>query len=188
MNESRGTCVWANQVVVNRTVEYYSGRRGSIIIAPRGKMNIFFDMDYTIIEIDFGGLRPGVKEVFERLRAEGHTLYIWSGAGIRTEEVELLGLQDTVSGVFQKPWERYEKAVNDMLTRNEIPVLPDLVVDDTSAIVTALGGVVVQPYGVRIHNDHDMEQVYRIISEYASDGHSIDSAFRPKPPYAAHGG
>ena len=66
--------------------------------------------------------------------------------------------------------------------------LPDLVVDDTSAIVTALGGVVVKPYGVRIHNDQDMERVYRIISEYASVGHSLDSTFRPRPPYAANRG
>ena len=145
-------------------------------------MNIFFDMDYMIREevIDGGNLRPGVKEVFERLKTEGHSVYIWSGLGARMEEVKLLGLQDMVDGVFQKPVERFETAVKDMLSRKQIPVLPDLVVDDSAAIVTVLGGILVRPYGARIRNDQEMERVYRIIRECASDGHSSDSAFRPK--------
>ena len=141
-------------------------------------MNIFFDMDYTILEIDNGTLRPFVREVFERLSADGHSLYIWSGMGARTDEVIALGLRDLVSGVFPKPWEDYEHTVDEMLSNGEIPVRPDIVVDDTTAIVRALGGIVVWPYGSKsAPGDQEMERVYRIVCELTSDGYSPDPGF-----------
>ena len=131
-------------------------------------MNIFFDMDYTILEIDNGTLRPFVREIFERLSADGHSLYIWSGVGARTDEVAALGLYDMVSGVFPKPWENYEATVDEMLTSGTIPVRPDMVVDDTAAIVRALGGIVVRPYGsLSEPGDQEMERVYRFIRDLA---------------------
>ena len=140
-------------------------------------------MDYTIIETDNGTLRPGVREVFERLEADGHTIYIWSGMGARVDEVKSLGLHDLVGGVFPKPWEDYETAVQDMLMRQEIPVMPDLVVDDTASIVKALGGIVIRHYGaLSPPGDQWMERVYRIIREYATDGYSNDPAFLPLSP------
>lgn len=146
-------------------------------------MNIFFDMDYTILEIDNGTLRPFVREVFERLSADGHTLYIWSGVGARTDEVIALGLRDLVSGVFPKPWENYECTVDEMLTNGEIPVRPDIVVDDTSAIVRALGGIVVRPYGsLSAPGDHEMKRVYRIVCAFTSDGYSPDPGFLGSEP------
>ena len=157
-------------------------------------LNIFFDMDYTILEIDYGTLRPGVKQLFERLQADGHTVYIWSAMGARPEEIRALGLQDLVGGVFDKPWENYERSLRGMLAREEIPVRPDLVVDDTAAIVRVFGGIVVQQYGAlsadavaaRISgaaatgpaNDQEMERVYRIIHEYTVNGYSRHPAFR----------
>jgi len=143
-------------------------------------MNIFFDVDYTIIETDDGTIRPGVLEVFEKLGADGHAVYVWSGMGARTEEVSALGLGHLVSGVFQKPWENYERNVAGMLERGEIPVSPDLVVDDTAAVVRALGGILVQQYGSKSPvGDEWMERVYRIIREYHTGGSSPDPAFRP---------
>jgi hypothetical protein len=131
-------------------------------------MNIFFDMDYTILEIDNGTLRPFVRDVFERLSADGHTLYIWSGVGARTDEVVALGLHDLIGGVFPKPWENYTRTVDEMLIRGEIPVRPDIVVDDTAAIVRELGGIVVRPYGsMSAPGDEEMERVYRAICELA---------------------
>ena len=41
-----------------------------------------FDVDHTIIDSD-NRLRADVTELFQRLRAEGHTLYLWSGIGPR---------------------------------------------------------------------------------------------------------
>ena len=54
-------------------------------------MNIFFDMDYTILSAT-GRLRPRVVETFNQLREDGHSLYIWSGIGVRVAEVRNLGL------------------------------------------------------------------------------------------------
>ena len=142
-------------------------------------MHIFFDIDYTILETDYGTLRPGVRDVFEKLGTDGHTVYIWSGIGARTEEVKALGLYDLVGGVFPKPWENYEISVDNMLAKKEIPVRPDLVVDDTAAIVRALGGIVVAQYGaIGCANDQEMERVYRIIKEYTVNGYSRHPAFR----------
>ena len=142
-------------------------------------LNIFFDIDYTILETDNGTLRPGVNKLFEGLRADGHDVYIWSAMGARPEEIQELGLHHLVSGVFVKPWEHYERALRDMLARNEIPVRPDLVVDDTAAVVRAYGGIVVQHYGaIGPPNDQEMDRVYRIIHEYSVNGYSRHPAFR----------
>ena len=65
-------------------------------------MNIFFDVDYTLITWDVK-LRPGVLEVFERLRADGHTIYLWSGVGPRWEIVNRFELHDHVTDCFWKP-------------------------------------------------------------------------------------
>ena len=42
------------------------------------KLNVFFDVDNTLIMWN-GKLRNHTREVFEALREEGHTIYIWSG-------------------------------------------------------------------------------------------------------------
>jgi hydroxymethylpyrimidine pyrophosphatase-like HAD family hydrolase len=47
-------------------------------------MNIFFDVDETIVGYD-GSLRPLVHETFKALLEEGHRIYIWSG--VRTPEM-----------------------------------------------------------------------------------------------------
>ncbi|HEY3059716.1 MAG TPA: HAD hydrolase family protein [Chloroflexota bacterium] len=47
-------------------------------------MNIFFDVDETILGYD-GSLRPLVRETFKVLVDEGHRIYIWSG--VRTPEM-----------------------------------------------------------------------------------------------------
>ena len=64
-------------------------------------MNIYFDVDYTLIAMD-GSLRPGTTEVFEGLIADGHLIYIWSGVGMRTDDIERLGLSGFVS-LWQDP-------------------------------------------------------------------------------------
>ena len=39
-------------------------------------MNIFFDMDYTILSQD-NSLRPGTREVFRKLVDDGHQVSVW---------------------------------------------------------------------------------------------------------------
>src|SRR3989338_11424836 len=70
-------------------------------------LNLFFDVDFTLISID-GSLRPGVHETFRRLIADGHRIFIWSGVGMRTDEIRKLQLEDLVSGIYVKPLEDFE--------------------------------------------------------------------------------
>ena len=143
-------------------------------------MHIYFDMDYTLIGLT-GTLRPLVKETFQQLLDDGHTLYIWSGIGDRTHEVRKLGLEEYVSGIYHKPIDDYEAIVRAKFERRELQVYPDMVIDDHSEIVSALGGVVVRAYFAGDHHDREMERVYRIISDYVDTGACADPAFRPRP-------
>lgn len=142
-------------------------------------MNIFFDVDYTLISYD-GTLRPMVREVFGQLKQDGLDIYVWSGMGIRWNVVRTHGLVPFVSGVYEKPIERYAEAVNAMLARQELPVLPDFVVDDYPGIVDVFGGVVVRPFWAVDPRDREIERVYRILSDYRLRGASEDAAFRAR--------
>ena len=136
-------------------------------------MNIFFDVDYTIQGVD-GSLRPGTGEVFERLVRDGHALFIWSGVGDRTADVERHRLQQYVSGVFEKPIRDYEAG----LSLFKVTVRPDFVIDDYPEIVGVFGGTVIRPYYFPSASDGEMERVYKVINEYAATGASSDSMFR----------
>jgi hypothetical protein len=144
-------------------------------------LHLFFDMDYTILAMD-GSLRPRVPEVFRRLREDGHTVHIWSGMGVRWREVERHGLAPLVAGVYEKPLSDYRNAVRRLVEQGCIPRFPDLVIDDYPEIVAALGGVVVRPYFWPNPNDTEMERVYRLIAEWATNGHTTDHSFRSPPP------
>jgi hypothetical protein len=121
-------------------------------------MHIFFDVDHTIIDSD-DGLRPGVRELFARLCADGHTIYLWSGIGARWEVVEKHGLSELVSGCYDKPLYQYER----MLAPLGIPVRPEFVVDDHPHLVHAFGGIVVSRYLAADPSHLEMERVYQAI-------------------------
>ena len=137
-------------------------------------MNIFFDVDYTILAVD-NSLRPGTDQVFQKLVEEGHRVYVWSGVGMRTDDVQRNGLQDYVAGVFVKPLSEFEAGLSTL----GIAVRPDFVVDDYPDIVNAFGGVVIRPYYFPAADDDEMDRVYRIVADVVRDGHSTDVAFRP---------
>ena len=143
-------------------------------------MNIFFDMDYTLVAAD-GTLRPGVREVFDKLKAAGHDIYVWSGMGAREWQIKELGLAAMVSGTFAKPLDRFQEALRGMLQSSHVPAPPDLVIDDYPEIVAALGGIVIRPYMHPNPDDGEMERVYKIIQQYALQGHSSDDSFRLRP-------
>ena len=140
-------------------------------------MNIFFDMDYTLLAVD-GSLRPGARELMERLIVGGNAVYVWSGNGIRWLEVRRHGLETLVADCFHKPMDNYRAAVQDA----DRPVKPDLVVDDHLEVAAALGGAWVRPYYFASETDDEMERVGRIIGEWIEHGHSDDPRFR-KPPH-----
>jgi hypothetical protein len=136
-------------------------------------LNIFFDVDYTILAVD-GSLRPNTHEVFERLAADGHRIYIWSGMGVRTAEVRRHGLEGHVVDVFEKPLHDYEAR----LSLFNVNITPEFVIDDYPEIVGVFGGVVVRPYYFPVAGDDEMERVYRIADEFSKTGRSDDGAFR----------
>ncbi|MBI4339157.1 MAG: HAD family hydrolase [Chloroflexi bacterium] len=123
-------------------------------------LNIFFDMDYTLLGMD-GGLRPGAREIMQRLKADGHTLYVWSGTGIRWTEVRQHKLDPYVTDCFVKPLNSFVEARE----RLDLPVRPDLVIDDYPEVPAALGGIWVRPYLFDNDNDDEMERVYQMISQ-----------------------
>lgn len=131
-------------------------------------MNIFFDVDYTLIDWD-GSLRPHVREVFERLVSEGHQIYIWSGVGLRWEVIHQHSLGDLVSGCYLKPMSNHRQEME----RLGVPVEPDFVIDDHSAVVSAFGGYIIRPYySYGGSQDTEMLRVYDAIARYAANNGS----------------
>lgn len=137
-------------------------------------MNIFFDVDYTLMGAD-GSLRHRAEEVFRQLLDDGHEIYIWSGAGNRTQDIKRLGLEDYVSKVFLKPIEDFE---NGMETYG-VDVRPEFIIDDHPEIVKNFGGFLCRPYYFRNAKDDEMDIIYGVISDVISVGHSEHSAYFP---------
>ncbi len=128
-------------------------------------MNIFFDVDYTLLAPD-GALRPGTRELMRKLKEDGHTLYVWSGAGTRWSEVRRHNLDPFVTDCFAKPLDNLDAG----LERLNLPATPDLVIDDHPEIVAALGGIWARPYVFDNAGDGEMERLYQLITEVARTG------------------
>jgi hypothetical protein len=136
-------------------------------------VNIFFDVDYTIIGMD-GSLRPGTAEVFEQLVARGHDVYVWSGMGVRWDEVRANGLEPFVKGVYRKPLADYRAALASL----GVPVVPDFVIDDYPEIVSVFGGVCIKDYVYRHQQD---EEMYAVLARI--DAHQAPAP-EPRSPAA----
>ena len=149
-------------------------------------VNIFFDVDYTIMGAD-GSLRHNTEATFKRLVSDGHRLFVWSGVGVRSAEVRRFGLSDYVDGVFQKPLEDYEAALPGL----GVSPRPDFVIDDHPEIVRFFGGFVCRPYYFRSSKDTEMDEIYRTVRDVACGGGSEHSAYRApgsEPRSGASGG
>ncbi len=129
-------------------------------------MNIFFDVDETILGYD-GSLRPLVKETFQALVEDGHRIFVWSGVRtadeVRGEVVQRHELDPFVSGCYQKPRFDYRA----QWARTGIAVEPEFCVDDYPDVVEAFGGMLIKPYS-RAMPDTELELVYAAIKT-ASD-------------------
>ena len=136
-------------------------------------MNIYFDCDYTILAMD-GSLRPGTQEVFSKLLEDGHKVFIWSGVGLRSDDMKRLNLMNLISGVFVKPIADFEIG----LQRFGVDPRPDFVIDDHREIVEAFGGVHIEPYYFRSAEDGHMEDLYQAIAEYSDRGTSSHRGFK----------
>ena len=127
-------------------------------------MNVFFDVDYTLISYG-GALRPHVKDVFQALVDDGHRIYIWSGVGLRHQVIQFHGLSEFVSGVYMKPLEDHHRA----LEKLGVEVEPEFVIDDHKQVVDAFGGMHSVPYWYASAEDTEMLRAYSMIKE-ASEG------------------
>ena len=132
-------------------------------------MNIFFDVDFTLITWNYR-LRPHVREVFQRLVDDGHTLYLWSGLGERWEVVEQFGLHPWIVTCFSKPL--YDHVAR--LSELGVTVRPDFVVDDHADLVRAFGGAVIEPAEIPLDEDQEMWRVYELIRAFGYRA-SLDS-------------
>ena len=103
-------------------------------------MKIFFDVDYTILGLD-DTLRPGTKEVFQKLLDDSHEIYIWSGMGERWEVIEKHDLNPYISGVYEKPTNHFHERLEEL----NVPFEPEFVIDDYPEVVAAFGGAWVPP-------------------------------------------
>lgn len=103
-------------------------------------LNVFFDVDFTLIDGD-GRLRNHAHEVMEALYADGHTIYVWSGNGIRQWEMEKHGLHHLVTGYYVKPLHSYRESLRAFYIR----IVPDYVIDDHVGVVEAFGGYHIPP-------------------------------------------
>lgn len=129
-------------------------------------MNVFFDVDYTIIDSEGELLRPHVKEVFQQLVDDGHSIYLWSGMGLRWEVVNGHGLQSLVQDCFEKPLWNHEKQLAEL----GVPFHPDYVVDDTPGIVYVFGGFVIPPFSPWTNpQDTEMLRVYDAIKQHSAE-------------------
>ena len=123
-------------------------------------LNVFFDVDDTLI-FRPNTLRNHAEEVLTRVSEAGHTIYIWSGNGIRRYEMEQHGLDHLVADYFIKPLERYRE----LLKEHDVYVEPDFVVDDHEGVVEAFGGYTVSRYAP--DNDRDLLNALAAIEEAA---------------------
>jgi hypothetical protein len=138
-------------------------------------MNVFFDVDYTILSSDYN-LRRGTADTFQRLVADGHEVYVWSGEGKRHSVVRDFDLEPYVSGVYEKP-------IFDYVRRLEffgIECVPDFVIDDYPEIVSVFGGYRVRDFYLKSVDDDEMEQIYDTICEVAAQGWSSNRNWRPR--------
>ncbi|MGH2585605.1 MAG: hypothetical protein ACRDJE_11890 [Dehalococcoidia bacterium] len=128
-------------------------------------MNLFFDVDFTLITWNYR-LRPHVREVFQRLKDDGHTIYLWSGMGERWEVVEQFALHEWVTDCFSKPL--YDHVAR--LPELGVPVRPDFVIDDHEEPVAVFGGALIQPPHSPLEADREMLRIYEAIREFAAGG------------------
>lgn len=110
-------------------------------------MNVFFDVQGTLLS---GATpRPHAREIFQKLEALGHHVYLWSSAGAAYayRSAFLIDVYDLAYGYHGKS--------------DTIPVTIDYVVDDDPGIVKRYGG-----YEINLFTgDPDDNELWQIVEE-----------------------
>ena len=124
------------------------------------KLNVFFDVDNTLI-MWYGKLRNHAHDVFTKLRDDGHTIYVWSGVGIRRWDMRRHKLDEFVADYFLKPLEDH----HERLKTYDVHVFPDYVIDDHKSVVDAFFGYHIPDMAGP--DDRELLEVYAHITEVA---------------------
>ena len=138
-------------------------------------MKIFFDVDYTILGLD-DSLRPGTMETLQKIKDDGHEIYIWSGMGERWEVVKKHNLEPLISGVYEKPTHHFQERLEEL----GVPFEPDFVIDDYPEVVAAFRGVCAPPYFFKRSVDQEMDRIYQSIADVVATGSSEDRQYKAK--------
>jgi hypothetical protein len=133
------------------------------------KLNVFFDVDYTLVMWD-GKLRNHAEDVFKRLTEAGHAIYIWSGVGIRRWDMRRNNLDGYVTDYFIKPLWGYK----DRLGEFNVTVMPDFVIDDHKGVVDDFGGYHIPD--VADKDDRHLLNVLEAIEALAAQPHEGERA------------
>jgi hypothetical protein len=127
------------------------------------RLNVFFDVDNTLIMWN-GKLRNHTRAVFTALRESGHTIYIWSGVGIRRWDMRRHELDEFVEDYFIKPLEQHHEKLEAL----GVPFTPDYVIDDHKTVVDAFGGYHIPD--IAGPDDDELLKVLAEINELATLG------------------
>ena len=118
-------------------------------------LNVFFDVDNTLIMWN-GKLRNHTEHVFQQLKDAGHTIYVWSGVGIRRWDMKRHDLDKYVTDYFIKPLEKHHEKLDSL----GVPMIPDYVIDDHKTVVDAFGG-----YHIPDMAKPDDEELLKVLAE-----------------------
>ncbi len=138
------------------------------------RMNVFFDVDNTLIMWN-GKLRNHAREVFTALRESGHTIYVWSGVGIRRWDMKRHELDEFVEDYFIKPLEQHHEKLEAL----GVPFVPDYVIDDHKTVVDAFGG-----YHIPDMAGPDDDELLKVLAEINTLA-NLGDVVEPGEPIAA---
>ncbi len=139
-------------------------------------LNVFFDVDNTLIMWN-GRLRQHTREVFQALKDHGHTIYVWSGVGIRRWDMKRHELDEFVTDYFIKPLDRHHEKLEAL----GVPMVPDFVIDDHLSVVTAFGG-----YHIKDEADPDDRELLEVLDRIHEMARAPFDAEAPKGAPVAH--
>ena len=125
-------------------------------------LNVFFDVDNTLIMWN-GKLRNHTRDVFTALKEAGHTIYVWSGVGIRQWDMKRHDLDEFVTDYYIKPLEKHHEKLESL----GVPMVPDFVIDDHKSVVDAFGGYHISDEAGP--DDRELLEVLNMINAFALD-------------------
>ena len=122
---------------------------------PHTSLNVFFDVDHTLVHTTqaMSALRPGAREAMARIKAAGHSVYVWSAGGQQYSKrtVERHGLGEWVDGCFDK--------------HPRVDPAPDVIIDDDWYLVEKYGGYVVSQYKEVDESDRELLEIVEQLTQ-----------------------